>query len=64
MKLLRSDGAEMIVRDVGPVLMTVRRRSGGPPIKLNGTFVLEDAAARETLKEIMVTGWYDWEKTP
>lgn len=59
MKLIASNGEELTVRDAGPVLMTVRRRPGGPPIKLNETRVVDDVAARATIRELLDTGLYD-----
>lgn len=59
MKLVRGNGKEVTVRDIGPVLMTIRSRSGGPPIKHNKWQILEDDAARDLVRELLQTGLYD-----
>jgi hypothetical protein len=61
-KLLIGNGAMVEVRNVGPVVMTLRSRPGGPPVKLHGAEVLEDDAARARLRDLLATGWYDSEK--
>jgi len=60
-KLLHSNGEILEARDVGPVVYRVRRRPGGPPIKLNGHHLLDDAEAHAALAEVRATGLYDCE---
>ena len=62
MKLLVSNGKTLDVRDVGPCLIQVRARSGGPPIKLHGFHLMSDDEARDKLREVMGSGHYDWER--
>lgn len=50
MKLLVGNGKVLEVRDVGPIIMTVRARA--VPIKFNRVEVLEDGAAREELRRV------------
>ena len=57
MKLVICDGREMSVRDVGPVIYTLR--AGRVPLKYNGTHLLEDDAARELLQALRSTGLYE-----
>jgi len=57
MKLIRSTGAVLEVRDVGPVIF--RLRAGTAPIKRNGWSIVEDDAAREILRELLALGIYD-----
>ena len=61
MKLLRCDGAELTVYDLGAALYQIRVRDGGPPIKHNGWQIVEDDAARELAQELRSTGLYDAE---
>ena len=53
-KLLTSNGRELEVRDVGPVVY--RLVAGDVPIKLHGRFVLDDDAARDLLRELREAG--------
>lgn len=62
MKLLVGDGRTLVVYDLGPIVMRVTTRPGGPPIKLNGRFVLDDDAARATIRAILSVGAYDNER--
>lgn len=59
MKLLRCNGTYLEVRNAGPALLRLEAREGGPPIKLNGWWLLEDDAARDAVREVMATGLYD-----
>ncbi len=59
MKLITCNGLEMTVRDAGPVLMRFVRRPGGPPLKHNGSRVVEDDAARDITREVLALGWYE-----
>lgn len=56
MKLIYSTGRELTVRDVGPVIF--RLTAGAVPIKLNGYRIVEDDAARETLRGLLDLGLY------
>ncbi len=56
MKLIHSTGRELTVRDVGPVIF--RLTAGAVPIKVNGYRIVEDDAARETLRGLLDTGLY------
>lgn len=56
MKLIRSTGSVLEVRDVGPVVF--RLTAGTVPIKVNGWSIVEDATARETLRGLLDTGLY------
>ena len=62
MKLLFGDGRVLEVRDVGPVIVRLRARSDGPPIKHHGTTIVEDDVARDELKALLATGLYDRDK--
>jgi hypothetical protein len=55
-KLIYSTGRELTVRDVGPVIF--RLTAGAVPIKLNGYRIVEDDAARETLRGLLDLGLY------
>lgn len=57
MKLLYSNGRVLEVRDAGPVLM--RLRAGACPIRFNGYHLLEDDAAREQLRALLGSGFYE-----
>jgi hypothetical protein len=57
MKLLRCDGRCLEVRDVGPVIYELE--AGVLPIKLHGTFVVDDDVARDWLRQLI-----DAQKTP
>lgn len=59
MKLIACDGRELKVYDLGPIVMRVSVRAGGPPIKLNGYRVMSDDDARATVRTILETGHYD-----
>ncbi len=56
MKLIYSTGRVLEVRDVGPVIF--RLTAGAVPIKVNGYRIVEDDAARETLRGLLDTGLY------
>ena len=60
MKLIHSNGKLLEVRDVGPVVF--RLRAGEIPIKVNGHHLMEDDAARDLLRELLATGWYEGER--
>ena len=55
MKLLRGNGKELIVREVGDNIL-VRYVAGSVPIKLNGIEILEDDAARDRVRELLSVG--------
>lgn len=57
MKLIKSTGAVLEVRDVGPVVF--RLRAGAIPIKRNGWQIVEDDAARDILRELLALGIYE-----
>ena len=59
MKLITSNGEELSVRDVGPVILCLKRKAGGLPIKLNGTFLLEDDEARNVIRKQLDLKLYD-----
>lgn len=59
MKLVVCDGRSLTVRDVGPVLLELRARSGGPPLKLYVRSVVEDAEARALVRAQLDLGLYD-----
>jgi hypothetical protein len=49
-KLVKCDGKLLEVRDVGDVICTLA--ANGAPIKLHGTVILEDDAARDLVREL------------
>jgi hypothetical protein len=53
-KLIHSNGVVCLVRDCGPVIMTLRR--GPAPIKQNGWVVLGDDEARALIRRLMDEG--------
>lgn len=56
-KLIRCDGRELTVRDVGPVVYRVLATV--VPIKRHGSEVLEDDdEARRVIRELLATGLY------
>lgn len=57
MKLIYGNGKVMEVRDIGPVVF--RLRAGEVPIKVNGYQLLEDDPARDLLRDLLATGWYE-----
>lgn len=57
MKLIHSNGAVLEVRDVSGVIF--RLRAGEVPIKVNGYQLLEDEPARDLLRDLLATGWYE-----
>jgi hypothetical protein len=57
-KLVRCDGEELIVYDLGARLYRVRARGGGPPIKYNGWRIVEDDEARRLLEDLRSSGIY------
>lgn len=59
MKLLVGNGRELIVRDVGPIVMTLRVRPGGVPIKFNGFVIVDDAVARARVRGFLDLDLYD-----
>jgi hypothetical protein len=62
MKLVVSNGRVLEVRDAGAVVYRVRQRAGGPPIKVNGKFLMDDEEARGVLRELLEAKCYDTEK--
>lgn len=62
MKLLRGNGTEVTVRDVGPVLARVIQRPGGPPIKFNGYRIVDEDEARAVLRKLINAGLYDYRR--
>jgi hypothetical protein len=54
MKLIKSNGKRLEVRDVGPVIYTLI--AGTTPIKCNGYFILEDEIAREVVRDLKKYG--------
>jgi hypothetical protein len=54
MKLLRCNGRELEVRDVGPVVC--RLAAGAAPIKLHGWHLLDNDAARALLRDLVEAG--------
>jgi hypothetical protein len=56
-KILIGDGRRLTAYDARPMYV-VTTRPGGPPIKFNGTEVLEDEEARDTLRRIVETRLY------
>lgn len=56
MKLIHSTGAELTVRDLGPVL--VRFQSDQVPLKFNGYRIVEDEEARRVVRELLDLGIY------
>jgi hypothetical protein len=50
MKLVRSNGRALEVREVGEVIFRLAALRG--PIKCNGSFVLDDGEARELCREL------------
>jgi len=59
MKLLISNGAVLTVYNLEAPLMQFTRRADGPPIKVNGTQILEDAAAKDIIRTILASDLYD-----
>lgn len=59
MKLVRCNGHQLTVYDLGEPLMVICTRPDGPPIKHNGTAILEDEAARDILKDLLRSGHYE-----
>ncbi len=64
MKLVTCNGDRLEVRDLGPVLLALRRGPTGIPIKLHGRFILEDAAARDLVRQQLDVGLYEREREP
>lgn len=64
MKLIRCDGRELTVRDVGEarVIFRLKARAGGPPIKYNGWRLVPEAEARGLLRELLDTMMYEVQK--
>jgi hypothetical protein len=50
MKFLRCNGRLLEVRDIGPVTYRLKAQFG--PIRCHGTFLLEDAVARDWVKRL------------
>ena len=50
MRLIRSDGRVLEVRALGPVVY--RLEAARVPIKLHGSFILDDAEARELIRRL------------
>lgn len=59
MKLLVGNGRELTVWDLGAIILTLRVRPQGPPIKFNGYEILEDGAARERVRSFLAADLYD-----
>lgn len=57
MKLIRNNGRELTVRDVGPVIY--RLTASGVPIKATPWVIVEDDVARELLRALRATGLYE-----
>ena len=57
MKLIKSNGKELEIRTVGPVIYRIR--AGAVPIKVNGWQILEDDEARQLVTELNQTGLYE-----
>lgn len=56
-KLIYCNGSVLEVRDVGPVIF--RLTAGVVPIKRHGYEIMEDAAARDVLKDLLALDLYD-----
>jgi hypothetical protein len=56
-KLIYCNGTILEVRDAGPVVF--RLRAGKIPIKVNGYQLLEEGPARDLLRDLLATGWYE-----
>ena len=50
MKLLKSDGRLLEVFDLGPCIHRLKAAFG--PIKLHGLFILDDAVAKDWVKQL------------
>lgn len=64
MKLIHGNGTMLEVRDVGEVLIRLRQREGGAPIKVHGYRLLDDDAARALVREQLDTRLYDRDVLP
>ena len=56
MKLVRSNGKELTVRDAGPVIFRLRAAASPLPLKDD---VMEDADAKALLRELLASGLYE-----
>jgi len=63
-KLLTCNGDEFSVRDVGPVLLRLRRAPGGVPIKRYGFEITDDDTARGIVRKLIDTELYLYEREP
>lgn len=57
MKLVRSDGRELTVRDVGPVIYRLLH-APGIPTPIVASEIMEDDAARELCHDLAALGIY------
>jgi hypothetical protein len=58
--LLFCDGDVLEARNVGPVKVRLKRRSGGIPLKPSGGYqLLDDDVASAKLRELVHSGFYD-----
>ena len=58
MKLLRSNGRELTVRDVGPVIFRLTTERGGLPLPCHDA-ILEDDETKNILRDLLATGRYN-----
>lgn len=56
MKLVRSNGRELSVRDAGPVIFRLRARAAPLPL-VDG--VLSDPEAKDLLRDLLASGLYE-----
>jgi hypothetical protein len=58
--LIFCDGDVLEARNVGPVKVRLKRRTGGVPLKPSGGYqLLEDDVASARLRELVDSGFYD-----
>ena len=57
MKLVECNGKELVIYELGPVLMRFKMRN--VPIKHNGARRVEDEEARRIARELIASGAYD-----
>lgn len=57
--MIECNGRRLIVRDAGPVLVELRARPGGAPLRYDGSAVVEDDEARATVRGLLDTKLYD-----
>jgi hypothetical protein len=60
LKLIRSNGRELEVREVGPAIFRLHARN--VPIKLNGWRIVGDEEARSIVREQLATGLYEHDR--